>query len=102
MLCQPPRDPARPALLVVVPQLRVAGDTEDVEVHEVGACNHQIVGSIRGDEPVIVAVENENRMPQLRRTGKHIEASEGDRSAGAGEGRRPVGTEDGDRQASPG
>mgnify|MGYP001173608764 CR=1 FL=1 len=38
-------------------------------------------------------------MPQLRRTGKHIEASEGDRSAGAGEGRRPVGTEDGDRQA---
>ena len=88
-LGDPRADALAPALLVVVPQLRVACDFEDLQLDEIGSRLDEVVRGVRRHEAVVVAVQDQDRMPQLRGPRDDVEAIERDGAPGAGDRRRP-------------
>tara|TARA_B100000700_G_scaffold250025_1_gene280524 strand:+ start:326 stop:499 length:174 start_codon:yes stop_codon:yes gene_type:complete len=57
----------------------VTRDLERLQLDKVGPGREQVVGGIRGHEPVIVAVQDENGVAELIRSRNDIEAIERDR-----------------------
>ena len=79
--------------MVVIPELGMPGRVEHLERDEVGPGEGERMGAARGNEPILVAVEDEDRMLQLIRSADDVEPIQRDALSRSPDGCSPVGRE---------